>query len=267
MLLTAYQWRPWQNLSEKGKIFLRRLKEFAGPRIKLPNAVETTRKTNPPLAASPAEDTDLLATRASLLGRVKDMADQSSWQDFFDTYWRLIYSTARKAGLTPEESQDAVQDTLAAVARNITEFRYDPARCSFKSWLLLITRQRIIWQLRKRPPASSQSAPSDHDGPRTATIDQIPDPVGGDLDAHWEEEWQKNLMAAAFTQIKRQVKAKQFQMFDLYALQHWPVRDVARTLRVSVAQIYLAKHRVSALLKKEVKRLEALSARGGSRAR
>lgn len=200
-----------------------------------------------------------IPTRPSLLARLKDGEEQAGWREFFHTYGRLIRGAALKSGLTEEEADDALQETAMAVVKHIPEFKYDPAKCSFKSWLLLITRQRIIWQLRKRPPASASSARSDHDGPRTATIDQIPDPAFADLDAHWEVEWQENLMSAALTKVKRQVKAKQFQMFDLYALQHWPVREVARTLRVSVAQIYLAKHRVSALLKKEVRRLETSS--------
>ena len=202
---------------------------------------------------APAES-ESLATRASLLGRLKDFDNQPSWQEFFNTYWRLVYSTARKAGLKPEEAQDAVQDTFAAVAKNIGEFRYDPARCSFKSWLLLITRQRIIWQLRKRPPTGAGRQAAD-DTARTATIDRIPDEASLNLDAHWEAEWENNLMAGALESVKRQVKPKQFQIFDLYALQNWPTQDIARTLKVSVAQVYLAKHRVGSLLKKELRRL------------
>jgi DNA-directed RNA polymerase specialized sigma24 family protein len=45
-------------------------------------------------------------------------------------------------------------------------------------------------------------------------------------------------------------------MFDLYALKEWSPRDVARALGVSVGRVYLVKHRVSARLKKEMKRLE-----------
>ncbi|MCI0533614.1 MAG: sigma-70 family RNA polymerase sigma factor [Verrucomicrobiales bacterium] len=209
-------------------------------------------------ASTPAfADAETLATRASLLGRLKDLENQGSWQEFFDTYWRLIYSTALKAGLTPEEAQDATQDTFVAVAKNIGAFRYDPARCSFKSWLLLITRQRIIWQLRKRPPAASSGARRVNDSTDTATIERIPDEASLNLDAHWESEWEKNLMAAALEAVKRRVKPKQFQIFDLYALQNWPVQDIARTLKVSAAQVYLAKHRVASLLKKETKRVEA----------
>ena len=53
-----------------------------------------------------------------------------------------------------------------------------------------------------------------------------------------------------------QVDEKQFQIFDLYALQGWPARDVARSLGVSVARVYLIKHRVGRLLATEVHRLQ-----------
>jgi RNA polymerase sigma-70 factor (ECF subfamily) len=206
--------------------------------------------------AGPADEPSLLATRASLLGRLKDFDNQPSWQEFFNTYWRLVFSTARKAGLTSEEAQDAVQDTFVAVAKNIGEFRYDPARCSFKSWLLLITRQRIIWQLRKRPPVAASSGRLADDTARTSTIDRIPDPANDPLDLIWEEEWQNNLTAAALERVKRLVSPRQFQIFDLHVLQAWPASEVTRTLHVNVGQVYLAKHRVSALLKKTVRTLE-----------
>src|SRR2546421_11495969 len=96
-----------------------------------------------------AEDS-FLPTRHSLVERLKDLDDQASWQQFFDTYWRLIRSVALKAGLTEAEAQDAVQETVIGVARAMPEFCYDPARCSFKGWLLLLTRQRIVHQFRKR---------------------------------------------------------------------------------------------------------------------
>lgn len=200
---------------------------------------------------------EFIPTRQSLLERLKDLQDQASWQDFYSAYGRLIYSTARKAGLTQEEAQDAVQETVIAVARNLPGFVYDRAVCSFKSWLLLITRQRIIWQLRQRAKVPwSPRSPADA-RTRTATIDQIPDPASLNLDHFWEAEWQNNLLAAALERVKTQVSARQYQIFDLYALQHWSVREVTHTLRVSTTQVYLAKHRVGALLKKEVKRLEA----------
>jgi RNA polymerase sigma-70 factor (ECF subfamily) len=39
-------------------------------------------------------------------------------------------------------------------------------------------------------------------------------------------------------------------------IKEWPVKKVAGTLGVSPGQVYLAKHRVSALVKKEIANLE-----------
>src|SRR3989442_10370158 len=91
-----------------------------------------------------------LQTRWSLIGRLKDMDDQQSWQEFFDAYWKLIYSVALKAGLSDAEAQDVVQETVISVAKKMPEFNADPAAGSFKSWLLTLTRWRIVDQARKR---------------------------------------------------------------------------------------------------------------------
>ena len=62
---------------------------------------------------------DPIPTRYTLLSRLEDRGDQDSWKDFFDTYWRLIYSVALKSGLTEAEAQDVVQETIISVARDI----------------------------------------------------------------------------------------------------------------------------------------------------
>src|ERR1700720_805237 len=93
---------------------------------------------------------DLMPTRKSLIGRLKDWNDQESWKAFFDTYWKLIYSTAIKAGLRDAEAEEGVQETVISVLKSMQEFQYDKTRGSFKSWLLRLTTWRIADQLRKR---------------------------------------------------------------------------------------------------------------------
>src|SRR6266496_5409417 len=68
----------------------------------------------------------LIATRWSLLSRLKDWGDRDSWQEFFDTYWRLIYDVASKSGLRDAEAQDVVQEVLLAVARKMPENQARP---------------------------------------------------------------------------------------------------------------------------------------------
>ncbi len=206
-------------------------------------------------------DDEFIPTRKSLLSRLKQWDDRRSWQEFFDAYKQLIYRVAIKAGLSDAEAQDVMQETVIVVARKIPGFKYDPALGSFKSWLMLITRRRIEKQLKKRPllkggltpSVSREGTMSTHDfdsGTRTDTVERVPDPMGFDLQKTWDAEWENGLQHAALARVKGQVKPKQFQMFDLYALKAWPVKDVARALGVSVTHVYVNKHRVAALLKK-----------------
>src|SRR5262245_9772839 len=124
---------------------------------------------------------DPIPTRHSLLNRLKDLGDRESWQEFFDTYWQLIYKVALKAGLNDAEAQDVVQETLIALTKTISEFKADPARGSFSAWLMRLTRWRIADQFRKRQGASNVAGPKlglslDNTG-LASHMEQFPDPA------------------------------------------------------------------------------------------
>jgi RNA polymerase sigma factor (sigma-70 family) len=199
---------------------------------------------------------DSIPTRYSLLSRLQNWDDQESWKDFFDTYWRLIYSSALKSGLTESEAQDVVQETIISVAKDIHKFKRDRALGSFKGWLRNVTRWRIADQLRKRTRHARGKNSENEEESRAVDVAQIPEPAGDELESVWEADWQANLLEAAIEKVKRSVKEEHFQLFDLYVIQQWPAGKVARMLGVNVGQVYLAKHRVSALIKKEARRLE-----------
>jgi RNA polymerase sigma-70 factor (ECF subfamily) len=78
-----------------------------------------------------------------------------------------------------------------------------------------LTRWRITDQLRKRPRAESMHLPSSGDTARTATIDRVPAPQTTGIEADWNQEWEKNLVAIATDRVKRHAKPEAFQMFDL----------------------------------------------------
>ncbi len=181
------------------------------------------------------------------MSRLKESDAQESWRQFFNAYWRLIYTTALNAGLTDWEAQEVVQETLLTVAKKIKSFRYDPVVGSFKGWLLTIVRWRIADQFRKRQQhIQPLHARRGTETRSTATIERVADPGAIDLDAVWEEEWQRT----------------HYQMFDLHAVKHWPVQKVAQTLGVRVGQVRLAKHRITALMRREVARLEKEEEKG-----
>jgi RNA polymerase sigma factor (sigma-70 family) len=197
-------------------------------------------------------ENELLPTRQSLLSRLKDCEDQESWRVFFDTYWRLIYNAAIKAGLSDAEAQDAVQETLISVMKSMPNFHYDRERGSFKGWLLNLTKWRISDQFRKRQRGIEHQRRDSHTSDETATVERVPGPDGPELEAVWDEEWEQNLVGAAIERVKKKVDPKQYQLFDLYVVKKWTVLKVAQTLGVNPGRIYLTKHRINRLIKKEI---------------
>ena len=202
------------------------------------------------------DQTPSVYTRQSLLERLKDWDDSASWKEFFDTYWRLIFAVARRSGLNETEAQDVVQETIIAVARKMPDFHYDPGIGTFKGYLMHLTRSRIADHFRRktyqtqgeRKPRESRI---DHD-----LLENQPDLGGIDLEAVWEHEWKAQLLEAAMDRVRERSKARQFQMFHLHVCKGLPAREVATRLKVKLPEVYFAKYKISAAIKRELKRLE-----------
>lgn len=210
-----------------------------------------------PPQKSESDPRELLPTRRSLLDRLRNWEDQASWRDFFNTYWKFIYSVAIRSGLSDQEAEDVVQETVLSVAKKMPEFVYDPAKCSFKGWLMHVTRLRILDQFRRRQSAFHQRPNGDHDSRRTPTLERIPDPAAGvQQDAAWDEEWERNLVDAAMERVKLRVKPEHYQIFYLSAVKGLKTGEVARMLQVNIGLVYLVRHRLSKDVKREIERLK-----------
>lgn len=141
--------------------------------------------------------------------------------------------------------------------------------CRFKTWLLNQTRWQIRKQfdLRDRPGGGgggggSATRPGQPSGNRaddtegTDALARIPDPGLPELGAEWDQAWESHLLARGLERLRERIDERQFQIFDLYVTKDWPAGRVAKTLGISLARVYLTKHRVAALLKLEVRRME-----------
>ena len=195
-----------------------------------------------------------LLTRPSLIYRVREWQDRASWEEFNRLYRRLVYGRARRAGLAHADAEDVAQDVFQRVAETIKDFDYDPQRGSFRGWLMKLTHWRIAdkFESRQKLPAP---VPGPHDDPSvdSAGIERMPASV--DDEDEWDREWQQHVLAAAAERLARQVKARHFQVFDLYVLQHWSVLRVATELNINPASVYVIGHRLTKQLKAEVAKL------------
>jgi RNA polymerase sigma factor (sigma-70 family) len=190
------------------------------------------------LGERPAAGRTLLATRESLLSRLRHREDDG-WHEFFETYWKLIYNTAIKSGLNDDEAQEVVQETMIGVSRRIPEYQYEPKLCSFKSWLMNLIYWRIVDQRRRR---------RDH-APLESAIEVA---LEESFLQTWEEDWERNLIDAALDRVRHRVDPGYFQIFSLCVLQRKGVAETARLLNVMRPRVHLAIHRISRILAKEI---------------
>jgi RNA polymerase sigma factor (sigma-70 family) len=145
-------------------------------------------------------------------------------------------------------------------------FRYQPEVCSFKGWLMRLTRCRIIDHLRKSPAAKYAfvplpSEPHTETGTgeqmsresRAAVMSSTSEAAFEDL---WDQEWKKNLIDAAMERVKRKVAPEHYQIFYLHGVKGMPARHISELLGASMTKIYVVRHRIARLVKREVRALE-----------
>ena len=198
-------------------------------------------------------DPPLLETRSSLINRLKDTINGESWEVFFNTYWELIFSVARRAGLSEADSQDIVQETILKVHKSLDRFKYNRERGSFKGWLRTITRSRLTEHFKKqqRQPQTQQPR-EDEDDP----LANLADPQGPELERIWSEEWSRSLIQRSLASLKQQVSLKQYQIFKCHCIDEWTVKETCDALNVNAAQVYMAKQRVGKIFAAKLERLK-----------
>src|SRR5258708_582782 len=86
---------------------------------------------------------------AALIARIRT-GDQSAMADLYDRYARVVYGVALRVLANTTAAEDVVQEVFLQLWRNPQAFDADRGRLA--PWLAVISRNRAIDFLRKRPP-------------------------------------------------------------------------------------------------------------------
>jgi RNA polymerase sigma-70 factor (ECF subfamily) len=191
------------------------------------------------------------STRLSLLIRLRDAQDRQAWDQFVDIYGPLVYGFARKHGLQDADAADLMQDVLRAVALAAGRRTYDADRGSFRGWLFTIVRNKLRNFL-ARPPRYCQGS---GDSAAQALLEAQP-ARPEDQAALWEQEYEKRLFTWAAGQVRDGFQDATWQAFWQTAVEGKAARSVAEALGMTVGAVYIAKSRVLARLREQIRQLE-----------
>ena len=189
-------------------------------------------------------------TRASLILRLPDPADARAWDDFVQIYAPLVYRLARRQGLQVADADDLVQDVLSAVARSVESWLDRPDRGQFRAWLLRIAKNLAINSLtrHKHRPIGTGDSNMAH------LLSQHPDSNGAAEE--FDIEYRRELFLWAAQRVREQIAEPTWQAFWLTTVEDKPIAAVASQLSMSVGSVYIARSRVMARLREQVRQFQ-----------
>ncbi|UCC31970.1 MAG: sigma-70 family RNA polymerase sigma factor [Phycisphaerales bacterium] len=174
-------------------------------------------------------------THTTLLARLGDGADSAAWQEFHDRYGELLRGFARRRGLQPADTDDVAQDVLLALIRIMPDFRYDPAKGKFRSYLKTAALRAILKRSRQR--RGEVDIGDIEEATRIANVDP-------EVEEAWEAEWRQYHLRLAMRAIDVEFDGAHRQAFQRYAVEGRGARETAAALNMSLESVYQAKSRV-----------------------
>ena len=184
-------------------------------------------------------------TRPSLLVRIRDAGDPEAWRQFVDVYAPLVYQFGRRRGLQDADAADLTQEVMQAVSGASRRLVYDPQRGTFRAWLYTIARNKLRNFLLARQRRHEEG---DHH-----LLDEQP---AREETEQWEREYEQRLFDWAAEQVRGSFHESTWRAFWMTAVDGRGATETATALGISVGAVYIAKSRVLARLREEIKRVQ-----------
>ena len=191
-------------------------------------------------------------TRASLLLRVQDPTDRDSWNEFVSIYTPQIYLWAIRLGLQEADADDATQIVLIKLVRSLRKFKYDRSKGAFRGWLKTVSQNAVRDLFREMNRV-------EHGLGSLSCFDELQNAEAlepqQELERILEHEARKNILAEAEESVHARVKPANWQAWKLTTRNGLSAAAAAAELGLKVSDVYVARTRITNMLRAAVENL------------
>lgn len=184
-------------------------------------------------------------TQLTLIARLRSPGDHEAWQRFESLYRELIVRFSIRQGVQPADAEDVAQGVLKSLSSAMPNFRLDPAKGRFRSYLFRAVRHEIsrVRTASARPLGGHAALVSDGgaiDGHSERMHGLAPaDP----LERMFEDEWITHHFRLALAQVRQTFSARSVEMFERL-LSGASVESVAASFETTPDAVHKVKQRV-----------------------
>ena len=194
-------------------------------------------------------------TRASLMVRLRDPGDQQAWVQFVSLYEPLLLRVMRQRGLQEADARDVTQQVIVAVMQAVARWRPDGAEASFRRWLFDIARKLALKFVQRAMPNHGPARRGTGGTDMLDLCQSLPEPEHRTVST-FDEEYRHALFQWAAEQVRTEFRDTTWQAFWRTSVLNEPIAAVAEDLGTTIGNIYVARSRVIARLRKMVENFE-----------
>ncbi|MEQ8635054.1 RNA polymerase sigma factor [Gimesia maris] len=177
-------------------------------------------------------------TRASLLIRVRDPADQAAWHEFVEIYRPVILRMARQKGMQEADAEDVAQLVLIAISKAVEQRPHDPERAMFRTWLHRVAHNAILNALMRGKPDRGSGKSE-----LLALLNEHASQNGPDSSL-LRLEYRREVFRWAARHVRQEFQRDTWDLFWLTAVEGREIEEIAQEFRKNRGAIYAARSRV-----------------------
>ncbi|WDE97147.1 sigma-70 family RNA polymerase sigma factor [Lentisphaera profundi] len=189
-------------------------------------------------------------TRHTLLQKIKDPNNESSWEEFVEYYSGYIYVIIRSFRVDIEDSEDLLQDVLIKVWKGIRQYDQSEKRSKFRTWLCSVIRNTVFNFLKSKSVKNSKQNVSYNEA-----LEQMNLINEAEVDKIAEKEWQNYVANLAWANIKNDLSEANCQIFEDSISGELNNAELAQKHGIAETSVRVYKMRVKKALSKEIVRL------------